>query len=142
MRAMTARWLVPALLFVLITGGLGITTKLSLRHVRWPDIIVWTAIVYAVSALSIALVRGAHLSLGVGAGWAAASGVLAVTGLIALFVALNNGPVTKVVPVTAAYPLVSALLAVAVFAERITIVRAGGILMIVLGVILLSVQQG
>ncbi len=138
---MTARWLIPALCYIVLTAGLGITTKLSLRHLRWPDMIVWTAIVYAVSVVVIAVVRGVHLNLGVGDAWAAASGLLAVAGLVALFVALDNGPVTKVVPVTAAYPLVSALLAVAVFSERISLVRAGGIVMVVLGVVLLSVQQ-
>jgi transporter family protein len=140
-KTVTGRWLIPALCYLVITAGLGVTTKLSLRHLRWPDMIVWTAIVYAVSAVVIAIVRGAHLGLGVGDVWAVASGVLAVTGLVALFVALDNGPVTKVVPVTAAYPLVSALLAIAVFGERISLFRAGGILMVVLGVVLLSVQR-
>jgi transporter family protein len=138
---MTGRWLIPALCYLVLTAGLGITTKLSLRHLRWPDIVVWTAIVYAVSVVVIARVRGVHLGLSVGDAWAVASAVLAVAGLVALFVALDNGPVTKVVPVTAAYPLVSALLAVAVFSERISLVRACGMVLVVLGVVLLSLQR-
>jgi transporter family protein len=138
---MTGRWLIPALCYLVLTAGLGIATKLSLRHLRWPDIVVWTAIVYAVSVVVIARVRGVHLGLGVGNAWAAVAGVLAVAGLVALFVALDNGPVTKVVPVTAAYPLVSAVLAVAVFSERISLVRAFGMMLVVVGVVLLSLQR-
>ncbi len=138
---MTSRWLIPALCYLVLTAALGIATKLSLRHLRWPDIVVWTAIVYAVSVLVIARFRGVHLGLGVGNAWAAVAGVLAVAGLVALFVALDNGPVTKVVPVTAAYPLVSAVLAVAVFSERISLVRAFGMVLVVVGVVLLSLQR-
>ncbi len=39
------------------------------------------------------------------------------------------------------YPLVSALLAVAVFSERISLVRAFGMVLVVLGVVLLSLQR-
>lgn len=138
---MTIRWLIPALLYVVIIGGLGITTKQALRHLRWPDMLIWTMIVYVVAAVAIVLIRGANLGLKVGDGWALASGALAVVGLIALFLALDNGPVTRVVPVTAAYPLVSAVLGVAVFSERITLLRVAGMLMVVVGVVLLSLQR-
>jgi uncharacterized membrane protein len=139
---MTLRWLVPALVYVVITGGLGITTKLSLRHLKWQDMILWTMIAYVIAAVVIVLSRGAHLGTGIGDFWAAVSGVLAVTGLIALFVALGNGPVTRVVPVTAAYPLFAAALGVFVFSERVTVLRLVGMLMVVGGVVLLTAQQG
>ena len=57
---MTARWLIPAPRCIVLTAGLGITTKLSLRHLRWPDMIVWMEMVYAVSVVVIAVVRGVH----------------------------------------------------------------------------------
>lgn len=72
--------------------------------------IIWTTLAYVVTTVAIVIVRGAHVSLSAGNGWAAASGALAVLGLIALFVALDKGDMTRVVPVTAAYPLFTAAL--------------------------------
>ena len=45
MEAATARWLIPALGFVLFTGLLGVTIKLALRDVEWPMLLLWTGIV-------------------------------------------------------------------------------------------------
>jgi bacterial/archaeal transporter family protein len=141
MRSMVGRWLLPALFYIVTIGALGIATKLALRHMKWPDMVVWTMIVYVIAAVVIVLVRGAHLGLGIGDRWAALAGLLAVLGLIALFVALDNGPVTRVVPVTAAYPLVTVVLGVLVFSEHVTPLRLAGMLLVVGGVVLLTLQR-
>ena len=80
----------PALVFVLFTGLLGVTIKLALRHVEWPLILLWTGIVYSVLA-TITLGTGqATLSFGPGVGWAAVSGLFAAVGLIGSFIALRR----------------------------------------------------
>ena len=138
---MTASWLVPAIAYVAIVGALGVTTKLALRNVRWPDLILWTTIVYIAIAVVLVLFDRAHVGLGAGNGWAALSGVFASGGLIVFYIALGNGPASRVVPITAAYPLVSVVLGVAVLSERVTPVRLAGAVLVVVGVVLLSLEQ-
>lgn len=138
---MTAGWLIPSLLYVAIVGSLGVTTKLALRNVQWPDLILWATITYVVLAAGLALFGGARLGLGPGNGWAALTGVFAAGGLIVFYIALRNGPATRVVPITAAYPLLTAALGVAVLSERMTILRLAGAVLIVAGVVLLSMER-
>jgi transporter family protein len=54
------------------------------------------------------------------------------------FLAVDAADVSRVVPVTAAYPLVTVLAAVLVLSESISIERAVGMLLVVIGVIMLS----
>jgi hypothetical protein len=84
------RWLLPALGFVLLTGLLGITIKLALRDVRWPELLIWTAIVYAMLAVGSIPLGNTRMHLGMGAVWAVASGLCAAVGLICSFVALRH----------------------------------------------------
>jgi len=45
---MTGEWLVPTLFYVLGVGALGVTGKLALRRLRWPDLLQWMAVGYAI----------------------------------------------------------------------------------------------
>ncbi len=74
----TSRWLVPALGFAVLTGVLGVTIKLSLRHADWTAILVWTAIVYSVLAVGASSPGGRRsMSCPAGAGrWRPASAPL------------------------------------------------------------------
>lgn len=132
-------WLLPSLLFVLLSGFLGVTTKLALRDLSWEEILVWVAVVYAVAAAAMALAGRRH-QLGPGAGWGAVAGALAAVALVFLFLALDVADVGQVVPVTASYPVVTLLLAAAILGERVTPDRAMATLLVIAGVILLSVD--
>ena len=44
-------WLAPALAYAVVTGLLGVTTKIALRTITWPTLILWAAAVYAVVAV-------------------------------------------------------------------------------------------
>jgi transporter family protein len=79
------------------------------------------------------------MRLGRGAGYGALSGALAAGALITLFLALDAGDVSRVVPITSAYPVVTVLLAALLLSERVTAGRVGATLLVVAGVILLSI---
>lgn len=134
-------WLVPSLAYILLIGGLGVTTKLALRDLGWQDIIVWTAVVYAVIAVGLVALAEARIGLTSGAPWAIASAVLASTGLIALFVALGRGESSQVIPLTSAYPVVTLVLSALVLSERLTVLRVLAAGLVVLGVALLSLGR-
>ena len=67
--------------------------------------------------------------------WGAVSGALVVTSFLALSIALEQGDVSEVVPVAASYPVSTAVLAVIVLRERMTVRRIFGTAVIVGGVI-------
>src|SRR5690348_10636384 len=90
--SMTERWLAPAIGFVIITGLLGITTKLALRHVRWQEVVAWTAVAYVGVVGVIVITAGVRIGIGPGNGWAALSGLFAAVGLVVFALALRSGP--------------------------------------------------
>jgi transporter family protein len=139
-RAGTAGWLVPTLAYVAMVGLLGVTTKLALDDLRWPELVVWTAIAYALIAVGLVAAGQRWLDLNRGALFAATSGSLAASALIMLFLALDAGEVSRVVPITSSYPVVTVLLAAAFLAERVDARRVGATVLVVIGVTMLSVE--
>jgi len=68
-----------------------------------------------------------------------ASGILAgFLGMLTYFSLLKTGAASKIVPLTAAYPLVTAVLALLVLREDLTPMRLLGILLTVAGLIILQ----
>lgn len=135
---MSAEWLLPAIGFVVVEGALGITTKLALRGIAWRQLLLWTAIAYAAIALCLIAVAGEGVPFGTGVGWAVLSGLLASVGLLIFFVALERGDASRVVPITAAYPLVTTALAALVLSEEISPLRGLGTLLVVTGIVWLG----
>ena len=134
-------WLIPSLLYIALLGGLGVTTKLALRDVSWQDVIVWTAIVYALISVTMLVTGQATVAVGAGAFWAIVSAILASTALVAFYIALGKGEASRVVPFTSAYPIVTLVLSAIVLSEKITPLRGGAALLVVVGVVLLSSGQ-
>jgi transporter family protein len=138
--ARAAGWLVPTLAYVVMVGLLGVTTKLALEDLRWPELVLWTAISYAVIAAGLIAAGRSSLDRNRGAAFAALSGSLAACALIMLFLALDAGEVSRVVPITSAYPVVTLVLAAVILRERITATRVGATVLVVAGVVMLSVE--
>jgi len=126
---------------VVAVGALGITSKLALRTLPWQDLILWSGVGYVVVAGFLLVSGQAAVRLTADGAWAAASAALAITSLVALYVALNTGKAGVVVPVTAAYPAVTLILAAAFLGESITVAKACGVLLVVSGVVLLTVAD-
>ncbi len=73
-----------------------------------------------------------YLALGI-------SGLLAgVLGMFTYFSLLKSGAASKIVPLTAAYPLVTAILSFALLGEKLNLLRLLGILLTILGLIILQ----
>lgn len=134
-------WLVPSLLYTVMIGGLGVATKLALRHLSWQEAVLWTALVYVV--IAVGMIGGGIAGVHVGPGtlMAILAGVLAAGGLIVFFIALRHGEASRVVPVTSAYPLVTLGLSAFVLAEHLSAVRVLGAALVVGGVVLLSIAS-
>ena len=48
--AVTAKWLIPTIVYIFAGGGLGILSKVALRQLRWQDLVLWTGIGYVILA--------------------------------------------------------------------------------------------
>lgn len=132
------RWLIPTLVFALGSGCVGVVIKLATRTHPWPDLVVWTGVIYIVTAGALLATGRASLRLGENGGWVVLTGVLAVTGMLALYLALEVGEVTKVIPITAGYPLLTFLLGAIVLSERVTLPRVFGAGLVVAGIALIT----
>ena len=133
-------WLFASLLWVLAVGSVGITIKISLQHVTWPLLLLSTTVVY-VLMLSVVALRGSlHVPATFGAWWAAVvlTGVLTAGAFPLLTTALERAPASRVVPITAAYPIVTVVLGVVLLAEKLTPITVTGIAFIVFGAILVG----
>lgn len=138
--AMTG-WLIPSLAYMALLGSLGVTTKLALEHVGWQDVIVWTMLAYAVISVVMLALGQARIGVGPGTGAAIASAVLASTALVAFYIALGRGDASQVVPFTSAYPVVTLVLSALVLAEKISLLRGIGTLVVVVGVVMISLDR-
>jgi transporter family protein len=134
-------WLLPTLYYVVAVGALGVTGKLALRTLDWPDLILWTGAGYIVVASFLLATGQTQLRFVHDTGWAIASGALAISGLIALYLALGNGDAGKVISITAAYPAVTLVLAALFLSEAITVGRAVGTLLIIAGVVTVTLAK-
>jgi uncharacterized membrane protein len=134
-------WLVPAIGYVLALGALGVTSKLALETLNWKQLLPWTLLAYAVAVTVLLAMGQTDLRWHSGSGWAVATAALAVGSLILLFVALGLGEASKVVPVTAAYPAATVVLAALFLGEDISLARVAGMLMVIVGVVVLTVAH-
>lgn len=133
-----AGWVLPALGYLFLLGALGVTLKLALKDVEWQQVVLWAPILYGAFAVGSAIFAGTRLPFGAGGGWAFASAVCLAGAGILIFVALDRGPASQVVPVTAAYPVITLIGSALFLSERITVVRGIGTVLVVVGVALLS----
>jgi transporter family protein len=133
-----AGWVLPAAGYLLLLGALGVTLKLALRDVEWQQVVLWAPILYGAFAVGTAIFAGTRFPLGAGGGWAFASALCLAGAGILIFVALDRGPASQVVPLTSAYPVITLIGSAIFLSEKITLVRGLGTALVVAGVALLS----
>jgi bacterial/archaeal transporter family protein len=133
-----AAWLIPTLIYVATLGGLGVTSKLALKHLDWQDLVLWLAIGHAVSVIALLTSGRATLRVVPGTGWVIVAAVTAITGLVAFYIALSSGQASKVVPISGAYPAVTLILSALFLRERLSVGRAVGVALVVIGVVIVT----
>lgn len=131
-------WIVYALYYVVAAGGLGISSSLGLRNLRWHDLILWTGSGYVLLAVVLLLTHQTTAQITTGSWWAVLSAALVISGLLSLFIGLAHGSAAKVVTVGAAYPAVTVLLAALFLSEPLTVMHVLGVLLVVGGCVLIA----
>ncbi len=134
-------WIAYSIACIVFWGLWGFLLKLSMKSTSWVT-------VYFLSALtSFSVALTAFLTIGVRGGvelsnWgsltALAAGFFGGSGYLFLSKALEKGEATVIVPLTAIYPVVTAVLAYLILGEKISFTKALGVALAVLAVILIS----
>ena len=140
---MSGKAIVLWLLTLLFWGSSPLLEKLALRAVS-----PLLALTIRTSVAALALILAAVVSVEASEISAvsardvfvlAASGILAgFLGMFTYFSLLKTGEASRIVPLTAAYPLVTALLALVFLREHLTPLRLFGILLTISGLIILQ----
>ena len=122
-----------------MAGPLGVTGKLALDEMAWQELLLWTTIAYL--AISVVLLVGfrERMRIGPAAGWGALAGLFVIGTFTAISLALERGDASQVIPVTASYPIFTAILAVIVLGERLSRRRLAGTAIVILGVVVVSI---
>lgn len=134
-------------LTTVLWGLLGIFEKRSLEFARpfeaYLVLSVWK-VVLCLAVVAFFRARAVAFTIGKPAtwGWSWLSALLVATGNIAFIVALTASPAGYLIVMTACYPLVMYVCAVLFLKERINLVRAAGIALIVLGAVAAEVARG
>lgn len=131
-------WLAAALGYVVAVGLVGVVGKLSLRYGHWSVILLTTTAAYAILTLVVGIGRGIAIPQPAGLGLAIVTGLLVAGSFVLFMVALTGEDVGRVVPITAAYPMVSALMASILLSEPLDLRRLIGIALIVVGVVIVA----
>ena len=134
-----APWVAPTLVFVAMAGPFGVVGKLALEQIAWQELLLWTTIAYMVVSGVILLGFRERLQIVPAARWGAVAGVFVLGTFLTISLALERGEASQVIPVTAAYPVFTAILAVIVLGERLTPRRLVGTGLVVAGVVVVSV---
>jgi transporter family protein len=139
------RWLVFSVLTIGCWGAWGAVSKLASNDIDAnTNQLLFTLGLLPLIAIAV---RSPSLSVGVGEvrragiGWAFLTGILGGTGNIAFFRALVvGGQASVVVPVTALFPLVTVILALAVLRERLGLLQKIGLALALIAIYLISME--
>jgi transporter family protein len=137
----TADWLVPTLVYVFTLGALGVTAKLALRTLPWQQLVVWSAVAYAIVAIGLLALGKGGFEFEANTWWAVLSAAIVVSSLILLYVALGNGEASKIIPITAGYPAVTLVLSAIFLSESISAAKVGGLVLVIGGVVVLTLAD-
>lgn len=136
------------LLIVLATlswGIWGFTGKLSTQLNPPLFVNLFTSILYGILSVTLLIplrVENSTINWGLAAiGWMTVNAIMGVAARSFFFIALAKSPASQVVAATATYPIVTAILAMYFFKERLTLSQGVGMVLTVIGIYLLLVKR-
>jgi len=135
-----ADWRVLALTTVIFWGFQGIIVKSAVSRVSWRATCMCVMLGFFLVALLAFLARPGP-RFGSGHVIAFFGGMVGGVGSLAFYKALEGVDVSLIVPITAQYVLVSAILGFLVLGEPVTLNKVAGAILGVAAVILLSLKQ-
>ncbi len=134
-------WLLNSLLSFLLWGFWGFFGKVASISIRWESLLLFSSIGWmSTFPLFYFLYHQVFHTTPFGSNviWAILSGVAGSLGSLFFYFALSHGEASRVVAITAAYPLVTTILAFLVLREPFSPSKIAGIFFALLGIFFLS----
>ena len=134
------RWLLWAMLSLVFWGLWAIPSKLAITEIGESDYILIDGLTMVLTWVPLWLImdKGRMNREARKLGYSGTAGILASVGTISLFLAISNGQVSLVTPLTSIYPLFTVLLARIVLKEKLEWLQYLAIAAGVVGVVLLA----
>jgi len=135
-------WILFGVGAALSWGAWGILNKLALPRVGWPGLVLASAVIYVVAAVPITI-WAFPKSGAVGWGLALLAAAAGTAGMFLFYAAYRGGtkPASAVVPLTALYPAVTAVVGVWVLKEKLAPAQIVGVLLAVVASVLIATGE-
>lgn len=134
----TGNWFIYALITLLLWGFWGFFYKVAGEYVPYRSVLFYGIIGATIANILILAFLGLPEASAVDAKYALLGGAIGAIGAIFFVLAVENGKIAVVTPVTALYPIVTILLAFVVLNEAITLQKAAGIVFAIAAMVLLG----
>jgi uncharacterized membrane protein len=135
-------WLFSSMVTWLLFGFWGFFGKLASRTVTWQNLVILSNIGWFTILPLVMVIFRQYLKFEanqINYYWAILSGIAGSAGMIFFYIALTRGEASRVVAITAAYPLVVVVLAVIFLREPVTTLKIIGVILTMVGVYFLSI---
>jgi transporter family protein len=134
-------WIVASIIALICWGIWGVFLKQASKYYSWPQIFVVSTIATTVASLAVFLVMRPNISFSSpGFSWSLLGGILSAIAILSFYSAMQGGKTTIVVPLTALYPVVTILFSYLVLSERISSLKAIGVVLALIAILLLSIE--
>ncbi len=132
-------WVTYSLACLVLWGVWGLLLKMASKGAPWLQVYFLSALASFTLALTIFLAGKGRIPINKYSGIAAMAGVFGGAGYVLFMKALEHGKASIIIPLTAMYPAVTAILALTILGEKLSLIKAVGIALAVLAAILLSI---
>jgi len=134
-------WLFYAIVSLVTWGFWGFLGKVASRSMSGEGLVLISSAGWVATFPIFLAAFSAHLQPALGSRdllWGLLGGVVGSLGMLFFYFALQGGETSRVVAITAAYPLITALLAYFFLGEQFTLVKGIGLLFALIGIVILS----
>jgi len=132
-------WLIYSILAILLWGAWGLFGKLASNYIPAISIKMIDTIGFLIVAVAILFITKFQIPTSkIGITYAILGGSVAATAGLFFYLALREGKLSIVAPLTALYPAVTVLLSSLILKEQITLLQGVGIVLAIAATILLS----
>ncbi len=133
-------WIVPAILTLVLWGLWGYILKIAGTRLDWREVYFMSSLASFTLALMFYLYsKGFSLGLNIYALYAALAGIMGGLGYLTFMVAVSRGKASIIIPLTALYPAITAILAVLFLGEKLKPTQLIGIILALIAGILVSI---
>ena len=138
------RWLAFSIITLILWGAWGTLLKLASEGRGWKEVYVSTNLAIVVAVIAMLVIEGPSVIMeGKQLFYALTAGAFGTLGFVSLVLALESGgKASIVIPLTSAYPGVTVVLARIFLGEELETIKIIGVLFIIIGIVLVSLEGG